>query len=158
MKSVVDAGMTLIAKVSGNLNFFIDGKQHKAKNIRDDTSWWKMKQNNKLGHRYRYKRIVAVHPVLGKVLLIISVYYDEKHKKYRRILLITTDLDMRAPSAIWAYKRRWRVEIFFKSMKQQLRLGVFQLRKLGSIRSHFQLRGLGYLLLSQVCFRQVKNA
>ncbi len=35
-------------------------------------------------------------------------------------------------------------------MKQQLRLGVFQLRKLGSIRSHFQLRGLAYLLLSQV--------
>ena len=50
----------------------------------------------------------------------------------------------------WAYKRRWRVEVFFKSMKQQLRLGVSQLRKLGSIRSHFQLRGLAYLLLSQV--------
>ena len=91
-----------------------------------------------------------MHPVLGKVLLIVSVFYDEKHDKYRRILLMTTDLNMRAPTAIWAYKRRWRVEVFFKSVKQQLRLGVFQLRKLQSICSHFQLRGLGYLLLSQV--------
>jgi hypothetical protein len=108
--------------------------------------------HQKLGWRYRCKRIAAVHPVLGKVLLIVSVFYDEKHDKYRRILLITTDLDMRAPTAIWVYKRRWRVEVFFKSVKQQLRLGVFRLRKefLQSIRSHFQLRGLGYLLLSQV--------
>ena len=150
MKSVADAGLTIIARVSGNLNFFIDGQIQKAKNIRDSIPWSKMKQNNKLGWRYRYKRIIAVHPVLGKVLLIVSVFYDEKHDKYRRILLITTDLDMRAPSAIWAYKLRWRVEIFFKSMKQQLRPGVFQLRKLQSVRSHFQLRGLGYLLLSQV--------
>lgn len=150
MKSVADAGLTIIAKVSGNLNFFIDGQIQKAKNIRDSIPWSKMKQNNKLGWQYRYKRIKAVHPVLGKVLLIVSVFYDEKHNKYRRILLITTDLDMRATSAIWAYKLRWRVEIFFKSMKQQLRLGVFQLRKLQSVGSHFQLRGLGYLLLSQV--------
>jgi len=140
----------MIAKVSGNLNFFIDGETQKAKDIRDNIPWSKMKQNSKLGCYYRYKRIIAVHPVLGKVLLIISVFYNEKHDKYRRILLITTDLDMRTPSAIWAYKRRWRVEVFFKSMKQQLRLGVFQLRKLQSIRSHFQLRGLAYLLLSQV--------
>ena len=150
MKTVVDAGLTVIAKVSGNLNFFIDTQTQKAKDIRDNTPWAKMKHNSKLGYRYRYKRIMAVHPVLGEVLLVISVFYDEKRDKYRRILLITTDLDMRAPSAIWAYKRRWRVEIFFKSMKQQLRLGVFQLRKLGSVRSHFQLRGLAYLLLSQV--------
>ena len=150
MKSVVDAGLTIIAKVSGNLNFSIDRETYKAKNIRDDVSCWEMKQNNKLGWRYRYKRIIAVHPVLGKVLLIVSVFYDEKHDKYRRILLITTDLDMRAPTAIWSYKRRWRVEVFFKSVKQQLRLGVFQLCKLQSISSHFQLRGLGYLLLSQV--------
>lgn len=150
MKSVADAGLTIIAKVSGNLNFFIDGETQKAKDIRDSIPWSKMKQNSKLGWRYRYKRIVAVHPLLGKVLLIVSVFYDEKYDKYRRILLITTDLDMRAPSAIRAYKRRWRVEIFFKSMKQQLRLGVFQLRKLQSIRSHFQLRGLAYLLLSQI--------
>lgn len=150
MKSVADAGLTIIAKVSGNLNFFIDGQIQKAKDIRDSIPWSKMKQNNKLGWQYRYKRIAAVHPVLGKVLLIVSVFYDKKHDKYRRILLITTDLDMRAPSAIWAYKLRWRVEIFFKSMKQQLRLGAFQLRKLQSVRSHFQLRGLGYLLLSQV--------
>jgi hypothetical protein len=150
MKSVVDAGLTVIAKVSGNLNYSVDGETHKAKNIRDNTPWSRMKQNNKLGCCYRYKRIMAVHPILGEVLLIISVFYEEKHDKYRRILLITTDLDMRAPTAIWAYKRRWRVEVFFKSVKQQLRLGVFQLRKLQSIRSHFQLRGLGYLLLSQV--------
>ena len=150
MKSVADAGLTIIAKVSGNLNFSIDGQTQKARNIRDSRPWSQMKQNNKLGWQYRYKRIMAVHPVLGKVLLIVSEFYDEKHDKYRRILLITTDLDMPAPSAIWAYKFRWRVEIFFKSMKQQLRLGVFQLRKLQSVRSHFQLRGLGYLLLSQV--------
>ncbi len=110
-----DAGLTIIAKVSGNLNFSINGKTRKAKDIRDYTPLAQMKQSNRLGWRYHYKRIMAQHPILGKVLLIVSVLYDEKHDKYRRILLMTTDLDMQAPSAISSYKRRWRVEFFFKS-------------------------------------------
>ncbi len=57
MKSVADAGLTIIAKVSGNLTFSIDGQTQKARNIRDSIPWSQMKQNNKLGWQYRYKRI-----------------------------------------------------------------------------------------------------
>jgi transposase len=146
----MDASLTYLAKVSGNLNFVINGKCRKAKNIRRYTPKKQMKGCSRLGLDYRYKRIIAQHPVLGEVLLILSARYDKKHQKWRRILLITNDLTLSAPRAIVFYSRRWRVEVFFKSMKQQLRMGVFQLRRFSSIRSHFYLRGLAYLLLSVV--------
>ena len=150
MKTVVDAGLTLLTKVSGNITFSLLGQTQKEKVIRDETPRAQMKQSGRLGWKYRYKRLIAIHPVLGEVVLIVSVLYDEKHDKYRRIVLMTTDLTMQATTAINGYKLRWRIEIFFKSMKQELHLSRFQFRKLSSIRSHFQLRGLGYLLISLV--------
>ena len=146
----MDAKLTYLAKVSGNLNFTVNGKCRKAKNIRKYTPKKQMKSCSRLGLDYRYKRFLAQHPVLGEVLLVVSALYDGKRKKWHRILLITNDLTLSSPRAIVLYKRRWRVEVFFKSMKQQLRMGVFQLRRLASIQSHFHLRGLGYLLLSYV--------
>lgn len=148
--AVVDAGLSLLAKVSGNMTFEVKKRHRKAKNIRKYTQKKQLKSCSRLGLAYRYKRIMAQHPVLGEVLLIVSALYDAKHKKWRRILLISNDLTLQAPRAIVYFKRRWRVEIFFKSMKQQLRMGVFQFRRLASIQSHFYLRGLGYLLLAYV--------
>ena len=150
MKAVVDAGLTLLTKVSRNMTFEFQQQTVKAKVIVDQTHLGQMKQSGRLGWQYRYQRLVATHPVLGRVVLIVSVLYDEAHDKYRRILLMTTDLTMQATTAINGYRLRWRVEIFFKTVKQVLQLCRFQLRKLDSIRSHFQLRGLGYLLLSCV--------
>jgi hypothetical protein len=160
MEAVVDVKLTLLAKVSGNLTFTVKRKGRKAKNIRKYTPRKQMKSCSRLGVNYRYKRIIAKHPTLGEVLLILSARYDEKHQKWRRIILITNDLALSSPRAIVLYSRRWRVEVFFKSMKQQMRMGTFQLRRFKSIQSHFQLRGLAYLLLSIVrraAFRHQKR-
>lgn len=150
LQAVAATQMTLLVKVSGNMTFTVNGKSRKAKNIRKYMPYARMKSCSRLGLEYKYKRIAVEHPKLGAVLLIVSARYDAKHKKWRRILLMTTDLSLQAPRAIVLYGRRWRVELFFKTMKQQLRLGLFQLRRLPSIRSHFTLRGLGYLLLNIV--------
>ena len=111
MKTVVDAGLTLLTKVSGNITFSLLGQTKKAKVIRDETPRAQMKQSGRLSWQYRYKRLIATHPVLGKVVLIVSVLYDEKHDKYRRTVLMTTDLTMQATTAIKGYKLRWRIEI-----------------------------------------------
>ena len=94
--------------------------------------------------------IVAEHRQIDTVVLIVSAFYNEKRQKYQRILLMTNDAQMQGPAAIGMYKHRWRIEMWFKSVKQQISLGTFQLRKLGSITSHFQLRGLCCLLLNMV--------
>lgn len=150
MGAVNCAGLRLVTKVSSNLTFSVKGQTKKAATIRDAVPRSQMKQSGRLGWQYRYQRIFAEHPQIGAVVLIVSCFYDEKHQKYRRIVLMSNDLSMQGPAAILMYKRRWRIEVLFKSIKQQMHLGRFQLRKLGSIASHFQLRGLAYLVLSVV--------
>lgn len=150
MGAVNRAGLSLVTKVSSNLTFSVNGQRKKAATIRDGVTMPDMKQSGRLGWQYRYARIIAEHPEIGTVVLIVSSFYDEKHHKYRRIVLMSNDLSMQAPAAILMYKRRWRIEVWFKSIKQEFSLGRFQLRKLESIVSHFQLRGIAYLVLNVV--------
>ena len=63
---------------------------------------------------------------------------------------MSNDIEMQAPLAILMYKRRWRIEVWFKSVKQEINLARFQLQQLESIGSHFQLRGICYLVLNVV--------
>ena len=63
---------------------------------------------------------------------------------------MSNDIEMQAPAAILMYKRRWRIEVWFKSVKQEINLARFQLQQLESIGSHFQLRGICYLVLNVV--------
>jgi hypothetical protein len=150
MGAVNCAELRLVTKVSSNMTFSVGGQRKKAATIRDKVTLAEMKQSGRLGWQYRYARLVAEHPEIGTVILIISSFYDEKHQKYRRIVLMSNDQQIQAPAAILMYKRRWRIEVLFKSTKQQLCLSRFQLRKLGSIVSHFQLRGIAYLVVNVV--------
>jgi hypothetical protein len=150
MGAVNCAGLRLVTKVSSNLTFCVSGETSPSATIRDEVRRSEMKQSGRLGCEYRYCRIFAFHRFIGPVVLIVSDCYDEKRDKCRRIILMSNDHQMQGPAAILMYQRRWRIEVFFKSMKQQMHLGRFQLRKLGSITSHFQLRGLVYVVLSVV--------
>ncbi len=47
METANNAGFTIVTKVSGNINFYIDGKKHKAKNIRDLLPFAQMKQSSR---------------------------------------------------------------------------------------------------------------
>ena len=43
---------------------------------------------------------------------------------------MSNDIEMQAPPAILMYKRRWRVKVWFKSVKQEINLTMFQLQQL----------------------------
>ena len=57
---------------------------------------------------------------------------------------MSNDIEIQAPAAILMYKRRWRIEVWFKAVKQEINLAMFQLQQLELIGSHFQLRGICY--------------
>ena len=54
---------------------------------------------------------------------------------------MSNDIEMQAPPAILMYKHRWQIEVWFKSVKQEINLARFQLQ---------QLRGICYLVLNVV--------
>jgi len=50
-------------------------------------------------------------------------YYDEKHKKY--LVFLTNDLVLPARTIADIYRCRWQIELFFKWIKQHLRIKAF---------------------------------
>lgn len=50
-------------------------------------------------------------------------YYDEEHK--RRLVFLTNSFDLPALAVADLYKKRWQVELFFKWIKQNLRVKRF---------------------------------
>jgi len=112
MGAVNRAGLSLVTKVSSNMTFSVSGQRKKAARIRDGVTMPDMKQSGRKGWQYRSARMIAEHPEIGTVVLMVSSFYDEKHHKYRRIVLMSHDLSMQAPAAILMYKRRWRIEVW----------------------------------------------
>jgi hypothetical protein len=50
-------------------------------------------------------------------------YYDEEHK--RNLVFLTNHLTLAAATVAEIYKQRWQVELFFKALKQNLRVKTF---------------------------------
>lgn len=50
-------------------------------------------------------------------------YYDEEHK--RTLVFLTNHLTLAAATVAEIYKQRWQIELFFKALKQNLRIKTF---------------------------------
>lgn len=67
-------------------------------------------------------------------------------------LLVTSDLKARARQIVRAYEQRWRIEVFFRTAKQDLNLEGFRARKLRAIRAHIALVLLAFTLMKLLGF------
>jgi hypothetical protein len=71
--------------------------------------------------------------------------HDPKH--HQHIVLLTNDLSLPAETISLLYRKRWRVELFFKWVKQHLRLVVFLGRSDNAVRSQVWAAVGAYLLV-----------
>src|SRR5207253_3033909 len=56
-------------------------------------------------------------------LLRRVVVWDEEHE--REIVLLTNHLDFGATTVAQIYRERWQIELFFKALKQNLKVKTF---------------------------------
>ena len=73
-------------------------------------------------------------------------YYDEEHK--RRLVFLTNDFDLSALAVADLYKKRWQVELFFKWIKQNLRVKRFFGQSENAVRSQIWISICTYLLVA----------
>jgi hypothetical protein len=74
----------------------------------------------------------------------LAVVLEDGRKPY---LLVTCDLKAGTSRIVGAYKTRWRVEVFFRSSKQDVNLEGFRVRSLRAIRAHLVLVLLAYTIM-----------
>jgi hypothetical protein len=71
--------------------------------------------------------------------------HDPEH--HQHIVLLTNDLKLPAETISLLYRKRWQVELFFKWVKQHLRLAVFLGRSDNAVRSQVWAAVCAYLLV-----------
>jgi len=71
--------------------------------------------------------------------------YDEDLKKY--IVLLTNNFEISAFSATLLYRKRWQIELFFKWIKQHLKIKVFWGQNENAVRTQIWIAVCNYALI-----------
>ena len=75
-------------------------------------------------------------------------YYDEENDRF--FVFITNDFDSLAETIAALYKERWKVELFFKWIKQNLRIKVFYGTSPNAVKTQIWIAVCTYLLIAIV--------
>jgi hypothetical protein len=73
-------------------------------------------------------------------------YYDKERKK--RLVLLSNNFDIPAKTVAEIYKQRWQVELFFKWIKQHLRIKSFYGTSVNAVKSQIWVGLCIYLLVA----------
>ena len=120
------------------------------------------KGNFKFKRRYSHK-VDKFSGVLCDQTVLLTTYYPAKafpaplrRIKYldqetgKKLVFLTNDFDLPALTIAQIYKSRWRIELFFKWIKQHLRIKAFYGRSLNAVKTQIWIAISTYLLVAIV--------
>ena len=113
---------------------------------RNDTSRY---QHIRYDHIVKPKSLHAKEKYFGRLRLIRS--FDPISKK--TITLVTNNFTWSSKTIAAIYKERWQIELFFKTLKQQLKVKSFVGTSKNALLSQLWVALIAYLLLSYLKFK-----
>lgn len=127
-----------VTRAKSNLNYFLIGQQdvESGTGVTED-----------LTIELNGKNAVTDYPELVRMIK----YYDEETKKY--YTFITNNLKLDAKTIADIYKSRWGIELFFKWIKQNLKIKAFLGTSENAIMSQIWAAMITYLLLAFIQFQ-----
>jgi len=136
--SLYDRGIYFVTRQKKNAVFDVVGKRsvERFPHIRSDESIELHGFGPKKMKRYRLRRIRSRDPETGKT-----------------IALLTNQLSWSAQTIARIYKERWQIELFFKALKQQLKVKSFVGTSKNALLSQLWVALIAYLLLSYMKFQ-----
>ena len=112
------------------------------------------------------RRVPQNRPILKDQLITLNVYYSKKHyphplrrielwdeAKQESIILITNHMSFGATTLASIYKDRWQIEVFFKAIKQNLRIKTFVGTSANAVMIQIWTALIAMLLLKYLTFR-----
>ncbi len=137
-KHIADMGASFVTRIKTNAQIEVLG-QHREPNeklgvIRDDVIRF-------IGYQTKKK-----YP--DKLRLI--EFYDEENNRY--YLFITNNFKLAASSIAGIYKQRWQIELFFKWIKQNLKIKSFLGTSENAVMTQIWVALIHYLLVAYIKF------
>ena len=137
-QQIANAGAFFVTRIKSNAQFKVLG-QHRPPNA-------------KLGIRsdeiIEYTGILSMKKFPGK-LRLVEFFDDENEKAYR---FITNNFDLAASTIAGIYKRRWQIELFFKWIKQNLKIKSFLGTSENAVMTQIWVGLIHYLLMAYIKF------
>jgi hypothetical protein len=129
--------------------------------------WFVSRQKGNANYRVIDERPVPKNrPILKDQLIALNVYYSKQHypyplrrievwdaEKQESIVLMTNHMTFGATTIAAIYKDRWQIEVFFKTIKQNLRIKTFVGTSANAVMIQIWTALIALLLLKYLAFR-----
>ena len=137
-KSLDDKGVYFVTRLKKNANYKIAERRDTSnlKNIYSDQIIELEGFYSKQKYPRKLRRIRSKDPKTGKI-----------------IVLLTNNMAWSAKTIAQIYKERWQIELFFKAIKQQLKIKSFVGTSKNALLSQLWIALIAYLLLSYLKFK-----
>lgn len=137
-RSLVEKGVFFVTRLKKNANYKVIERRpvRHLKNIYSDQTIELKGFYTKLKCPYLLRRIRCKDPETGKIIVVLTNQFDWSAKTISQI-----------------YKDRWQIELFFKSIKQQLKVKSFLGTSKNALLSQLWVALIAYLMLSYLKFR-----
>ena len=138
LKTLNNAGVFFVTRIKDNAQYSIIKRNDvsKHKNIYSDQIIQLTGQLSKLKFPEKLRRIRSKDPVTGSI-----------------IELLTNNFIWSPNTIAQIYKERWQIELFFKTLKQQLKVKSFVGTSKNALLSQLWVALIAYLLLSYLKFK-----
>jgi len=139
-------GVDVVARIANNNKIWNFKGKHKTLNsMYNSLSKVKYEKSGYYGKiYYHYFDTIAEHHTLGKVKLVFL------HTGKELIILISTDLSLRAKEIIETYKKRWNIEQGYKDLREYFGLGKEENRLYEALIAKITLSMFTYNLVSYI--------
>ena len=138
-KSLDDKGVFFVTRIKRNAHYRVTERKdilYQSKNIYSDQIVGLKGFYSKQRYPQRLRRVRSKDPDTGKIITILTNNFTWSAKTIAKI-----------------YKERWQIELFFKSIKQQLKVKSFVGTSKNALLSQLWVALITYLLLSYLKFK-----
>jgi len=138
-KSLDDKGVFFVTRIKRNAHYRVTERKdipRSSKNIYSDQIVGLKGFYSKQRYPQRLRRVRSKDPDTGKIITILTNNFTWSAKTIAKI-----------------YKERWQIELFFKSIKQQLKVKSFVGTSKNALLSQLWVALITYLLLSYLKFK-----
>jgi hypothetical protein len=134
---------------------------------KEEGVWFVSRQKGNANYTVIEERPVPTHrSIVADQLIALNVYYSKKHyphplrrievwdeAKKESIVLITNHMTFGATTIAAIYKDRWQIEVFFKTIKQSLKIKTFVGTSANAVMIQIWTALIALLILKYMAFR-----
>ena len=126
MKAVLELGFSrVVTKPKENFNYIYQGDIYKLSQLWDLLTQNKFYEYQYKGKTYQLAELLVEMSGLGTVKLVFARQLSRRGNKELQFVLMCTDSDCQKEDVLKIYKLRWKIEVFYREVKQHHCFGNF---------------------------------